>query len=734
MELGSLLSKINKSKEKAPKKMLALVIGSETVHSAVWHVEGNQSKIFSLGSVEEYADEQNLIPAADASLSTALETLTQEPDEVILGLPENWVSDDKIASKKQLLVKELLSKLTLKAVGFVVVTEAIVNFLKTKEGTPLTGVLIELTESDATLNLVNLGKIVDNHTVGRSDDLGADVEEGLARFKSVENFPSRMLLFDGNLDLETARQTLLSYSWKDKMLFLHVPKIEILDKDIPVRAVVVSTASENVNQVPEKTTKTTQAQQLAQHGFYSDTDIASKKPKPTAATAKPPDQKVAASEPAPKPSAVKPPDHTSAQQIQQSVPAGKFKLETALSFIKKNLPLKTYLTKIFAGRKLPSIVVIWLAIFVTLLVASVVAYWRLPKATITLFLTPKTIKEEIDFIVESGKSTDPEKNRVRGEVIEVEIEDTLDKDTSGESLVGEKASGKVDLFNKTNKTKKFSAGTVLIGPKQLEFELDGDVTIASQSATDTGITFGKVSVTATSSNVGSESNVNSNVAFTVKGFSVDNFSAKATSDFAGGSSQQIRAVSEEDREELLKELSEKLGQKAEDQLKKDLAEDETLINTGFESEVISQKFTKAVGEEADSVSLTLKLRITTLKFKTQDALILAQSELSDKIPEGFVSLDSAGKIQIDEAYIEEGGGVADISATLGLNLVPKIDQDAMIHYLKGKRPEATESFIKSIPSFSKVDIQLSPKLPSAIATFPHRAENIFIDIQITPID
>ena len=726
MELNSLLGRIGKARTQTQEKFLALIIGRESVHSAVWQANDPHPKIETTGSLEEYnGDADKLITAADASLSTALENVSPEPNKVILGLPENWVEGEKIASSKQKLLRELLEKLSLKPIGFVVVAEAIINFIKIKEGTPLTTILIELTETEATISLVKVGKIVSNHTVGRSDDLGSDVEEGLARFKSPDSLPSRMLLVDGHLDLEAARQTLLSYAWQEKLPFLHVPKIELLDKDIPLHSVVVAAGTQSVSGVAPAVKPKEPKADLEKHGFYPDKDVHKKQqtapvpshpPQPQKAVAPPVDKNAPQRIEEPQLDAEPKPQNFLAQLLE----APKKALAKVTSVFQKGSQSLSS-----GSKKLPPMVIILLVVVLLVGGGAVIAYFRVPKAQVTLYLNPKNIETEIDFTIASGRSTDPDRNRIKGDIVEIDLEDQLQKDTTGSSLIGDEATGEVTIFNKTSNLKKFSAGTVIVGPSSLEFELDEDVSIASQSA-NTG-TFGTTDTKVTSLAVGSESNLSNDTVLTIKGFDSSNYSAKAKGAFTGGSSKEIRSVSEEDRETLLEDLTEKLEAKADEELNKEINPDETLVNSGYEQEVVSQKFTKAVGEETDSIGLTMKLRLTTLKFKTEDLLLLIQDDTSE-VPEGFISLESASEIDIEEAIVEDGE--AEVTAVLTTKLIPKLDQEEIISNLRGKFPESTESYLKSLPSFARVEIELSPKLPKRLATFPRRIQNITLNIEV----
>lgn len=729
MQVSSLLEKIGGTKTHAPEKFIALTISPETVHSAIYLLDDNQAKIVNYGSLEDHdGSEDKLVQAADASLATALENISPEPDKVILGLPINWVKGEKIATSKQPLLKAITEKLSLKPIGFVVVSEAIINFLKVKEGTPPTAIFIKLTETEARINLVKTGKVTGHHTVGRSDDLGSDVEEGLARFKPTEPLPSRMIIYDGHLDLESARQVLLSYSWQDKLPFLHVPKIEILDKDIPIRAVSIAAITEATSTSPQPVVAPEKKPDLKAHGFYQDQDVLHNQP-----DSKPQPQKHSPSKenlPVPQPP---PPPQPRSSQPQERVPADSAiptpespsSANQLLSALSKKL---SSLSSIFSRRRFTKTSLIYAGGSLLVLFSLIIAYFTIPKAQVTLYLHPKVIEDKVKFTVASGKSTDLEKERLSGQIIDIEVEGELEKDTTGESLVGDKATGEVIVYNKTNNLKKFSSGTTLIGPSSLQFTLNSDISIASQSATDTGITFGTTTTSVTATEVGTESNLSKDTTFTIKGFDSTSYSAKASTNFEGGSSKQVLTVAQDDQDELLDELTDQLKNQALEELAVQIQTDETIIDSDYDQEIIDQKYTHAIGEEADTLGLSLKLKLSTLAFKTQDLLLLAQKDISDQPTEGFITLEDASQIDITKAWVADGE--ADVVAKLKTKLVPQFDPQEIVTNLVGKYPETTESYLKSLPSFSKVDIELSPKLPRPLATFPRLTQNIHLNIKL----
>ena len=136
-----------------------------------------------------------------------------------------------------------------------------------------------------------------------------------------------------------------------------------------------------------------------------------------------------------------------------------------------------------------------------------------------------------------------------------------------------------------------------------------------------------------------------------------------------------------------------------------------------------------MGEEADIISLTAKIRIKTLKFKTSDLIELAKKESTGtESGRDFIAVND--KVDIVFENVEFEDEVAAITTTLNTQLIPKLDPDEIIGNLQGKYPVETENYLKSLPEFSKVEIEFSPKLPQPLATFPKREKNITLKIKV----
>ncbi|MBU1085198.1 hypothetical protein KKB06_02515, partial [Patescibacteria group bacterium] len=507
MELKNLLTKL-KNKEEPLEQFFALEISDDIVKSAVWTVDDGHTKVVKIGSLNSWdgKSDEKLLNAVDQSITDASKNLEKEPSGVIFGLPETWIEAEGIVAGKKSILKKVCQELELKPLGFVVTDTAVIKYLKIEEGTPPSAIFLRLSDSELNLSLVKLGKIIGVELVGRSGDLGPDVEEGLSRFDKIDTLPSRMILYNGKKDFEEDKQQLMSYDWEEKLPFIHFPKVESLPQDASIKAIALAGGSEVAKSLGFNIKFQEKSEPSAASLGFSSKDIA---------------QKITMLEPQPKVESV----------------ITKPKLSIA-SYIPKLTNTFSNLFFKFKGlikpKKTPKTFTIIISIFIALFIGLFLAYWYIPKATVTIYIEPKTIDENLTLTIDSNTNTlDPEKGIIPGESVDISVEGSKSIPTTGTSLIGDPAQGDITIYNKTDDSKTFTAGSVLIGTDNLSFTLDEDITIASSSASSEGITFGKTTAKITASSIGPEGNLSANTNMSFKQFSEDNFSAKVIDALSG---------------------------------------------------------------------------------------------------------------------------------------------------------------------------------------------------------
>lgn len=743
MDLPNLLSKIKHPPE-LPQRFAAIEISPHAVKSAIWQVLGDTTELVSIGSLQPWETDNSdeLVVAADASLNDALSGLESEPDRVIFGLPETWVSVNGIAAAKKPLVKVICERLSLKPVGFVVTLEALVRHLAEAAGGPPSVILLHLTADAVTVSLVVLGKIQGSQVVRRSDSITADVEEGLARFPKMDNFPSRMLLYDSREDLEALKQTLIAHEWPARLPFLHFPKIEALNADATIKAVALSGGAEVARSLGLDTAPTEETQTEIQPEPVSQPKPAPAKPFgfsaiPVTAPKSPPESEP---EPEPEPEAepeAEPEPEAFAADAQVLVrpvgPTPGQRLRRLPSLFLS--PLRAFgRLRLPAHRGSSRKRLITFILFSLVLAGLALAYYIYPKATLTLYLTPLPAEHELEFILDpQAAAADPATRTIPAVPDKLTIKNSQSAPTTGTLTVGDKAAGTVIIYNRTLSAKTLPKGT-LIKAENLNFSLNEEIKIASASSqekADFSITLepAKAEAKVTAEKIGSDSNLGANTKFSVANFGQDSLVATSNSAFSGGSSEQVAAVSQTDMDNLQTKLKTELQA----ELQKDLGLKDTPDNRAIpvgDPEVTEAEFSAKVGDTADKLSLTLGLDQPIYTFKLDDILAIAAQNPIQPPPQTTL-LPSLTQVSVTNTQVTEAG-VATVKAKVIYHYLPNADIQAVKSHLLGRPPAATMDYLHSLPQFDRAESSIRPKLPLGLSSYPLIPQNIAVTIAPQP--
>lgn len=722
MDLGNIFKKQDKAEVE---HFWTLVIGRSWVEAGIWRVVDEKTEVVAEGSGSSWEEdeEETLVQAADSALSAAagsFEEEVEEPSKVVFGLPPSWVEEGTIRKDKLGLLKKLSKELELSPAGFVILPEAIAHYLKIKEGAPLSAILVGVAEDTIDLNVVQNGKILGTEEIAKSISLGSDVTEGLARFK-ISQFPSRIILYDHRTaDLEDAKQNLLETEWEDeKIKFLHTPRVEILQDDALVSAVSLAGGAEvgqaksveslvsaekevdeEETEAPEETSPQEELREVSPEelGFLRGEDIAQKEP------------------PAPSPQPSQPPKPV---LEEKKLPRTGISLSGALTNALKAIKLPRPSFSFSGRRNLVGVVsVALLGIFLM----GGLAYWYLPRATVTVYVAPKRLERDISFTVNTETDVISNERRVvPGRFASAEISGEKTKSTTGTKTVGERAKGEVTIY-RTGPTITLPTGTILTAPNDLRFTLDSQAQIASGSAARPG----EANASITAADIGAQYNLAAETVFSVANFSESDLQAENSAALSGGSSREISAVSEEDRETLEEELASELTNKGLENIKSGLTEGEILIAESVKLRSVEKSFSHKLGDEADTLKLSMSAGAEALVLPKDAINGFLASELREEVPEGFVLRQE--QIQSTFKIEEEGSATKEVSAHVVANLLPQVNPEDISRNIAGKYPDIAKNYLSSIPGFTRAEIAFSISFPGRLKTLPRLARNIVVEV------
>ncbi len=656
------LKEILTNQKKAPEQehFLALEIHESLIKTACWKIEENEPVIVSMGSFELWDSEESLINGVDASLSTATKDLDKKPTKVILGLPEPWLDGDKIHPTKTVLIKRVLTELGLKPIGLVTSVQAIIHHLKKKEGVPPSAVLLEVYPDKVTVVVVKLGKIKALEEVGRSGELNKDVQEGLTRL-NLDQLPPRFVLTNGS-NLENEQQQLLSFPWQDKLPFLHLPKVEVLPAEFSIEAIALAGGSEAVSTSQPSFNSDTH-DNLSNFGF--EVEQPQSKPLPLV------EKKIEEPEVKEESKELKQPDILPTQLPKETI-SSRFRNVTS------SLRNKLFSTK----KKSLLLIISGLLLIPTLLVIS---YLVFATAKITIAVKETSLEETIDVYfggeIVSGSINLP----VNTQTLSASVSESVS--TTGEALVGDKATGTVVLFNRTNDPITVKAGTE-IESDNLVFLLNSSATIASKSA-DLSDPFNPVekpgkldNVSVTASAIGTRYNLSKQTQLSVGNHSRTVIYAVAENDFTGGSSRTVKAVSKDDQKKLLEVASQKVISEVDSKVK---TQDSNLSSVVIgELSYSKESYSKEIGDEANTVELDLTGEVKVLLYSSLEIINQLGTQLIPKTYPGMDLLPDQTSIEmLAPQEVKDEENYKTQASIKGL-LIPVIDQDRYIFQLKGK--------------------------------------------------
>ncbi|MFH0863965.1 MAG: hypothetical protein V1858_02680 [Candidatus Gottesmanbacteria bacterium] len=720
----------NKFLPKTPENkeyFIALQVCPEKIKAAACEISSGEVSVLAHSTAIYTGGWEEATAAADQAISQVETNFPPniEVNKVVLGLPTEYTKDGKIEETQLVNIKNLLKKLLLVPLGFVEIPLSMIHFLEKQQGGPQTLILVRIGQQ-LNASLVRIGKITNNISVPRTDNVALDLEKAIASFTSVEILPSKILLFDGQ-DLEHIQQTLMSYPWVTRAAFLHFPKIEIAPEDLDIKSIAFAGASEIaqvVEMADEKKEDIEVKEENPNLGFIKNEDILDKQPVVTTVSTPQPQDTIVEETvvpPVPQP------------ESSQKINPFKIKLLMFLSLFSRIGSLKNRIKIRFPlplGNKITLIAILIVFLILILGAGFVAASWYYPTAQVSLLLKPQVLEQSIDVALNSKIESVNEVNKeVPVLAIEVDEKATKKTNTTAKKTVGEPAKGEVTLYNKTGNSKIFKQGTILISPNNLHFTLDDEITIASASENVGSLTFGKQNAKITASAIGPQGNLGVGQEFHFADYPTTSYSARNEIALSGGTSREVSVVGKDDQGKLLASASDELTQQAKKDLMGKVGKGEKIIDQTLKGTISSQKFDKEVNDEATELALDLSMHFVASGVRDNDLLSILENNLSSSVPSGFEFKRDNVTIGIGELTKKKDGSQS-LKVNFSVNLLPRINQDEIRKNLIGKDLTAADSYLRSLGNIAGYEINFSRSLPFGKKILPRISKNISIETNI----
>lgn len=704
--------------------------------------QGIQIKEFS--EIKTYFDRKDLLDQLDKSLQQ-LGAESQDVVETIFAFDQEWLEDGELSDTKKPIVKEISEELSLDAIGQFSMPEALAEARLIGDENDSCLLLI-FKEDSFNLIFLKHGEFLDLINVGRSDDIVNDFTEALARAakklgQEGKYFPNKILMTSIALkqkELQSLHDKLVKVDWTTNPGFTQEPNIVVLEADYMIKSASLSAGKIFAKEA--FLTKLPKTDGGSQH--LTEQELA--RPVEELATVSPIIPPIQPSQPDPdtgneyaveKPSAssfginfdnnyfdksTKKQDSLVKETIEDS--ASQFDLTPNNQKQKKRSPLMRFY---LAHQK-----IILIGVGAGLLgILSIFTIFSFFFSKVKIVFVPKQIllQQTSTITIDPNiAKSDFSKGLLKASVENKEISGQDVTSTTGIGLVGDKAKGKVVIYNKTLESTQFEEGTIL-SSDGIEFLLDQAVEVPAAEEKDSGRDYGKAEVTVTANDIGSEANFNKETKFRVDEYFDDKFSATALDNFSGGSSREVRVVAEVDLNRLLETLKDKLAKEANLELEQASQDGVYLVPTG-KTKVIKSDFSAELGDETESLSLDLTLEIEAVKYSTADLKELAGSILEEDLPQGYLFKDQPS-LMSDKAQTASDSSRIKLSAEISTKAVADLNLGELKKELIGQDWLAVEKSLEDRDEIKQVDFIFNPPfLANILKKLPADETRIIVEI------
>lgn len=599
--------------------------------------------------------------------------------EVIFFLYAHLVDQQNKKIKQAYLekIKKITQELELTPLGYIDYQEALSIYLGDKEARPFTAVVVEIDILQLSLFVYKGGSLVLSETRERNQtaSLTADLELLFATMKGKTVVPTRVLIYD-SAKLEEEINTVMTQKWPEEV-FVQIPKFEIIP-ETPLKTALLFAFAQQLfeESAPVKETVKEETQEVM--GFVIGKDIQSE----VKTTEKPERKKVN---------------------------------------IVGNL-MKNVIHKLRGRWLIPigvAVVIAGAAVFSSL--------YFLHKAEVTVYLQGKLVENQLEI---KGQTDGGDQNVLKMAKVEQTAEKSATASTTGKKTIGEKARGEITIYNSGKAEKTFKKNTIFTA-KGIKFELDDEVKVASasESLTSEGnllTVTGKVKASLTAKDIGSEANLDKTEKLQIEDFPLTLYFALPINSFTGGNKRDVQTVAKDDLAKLKESVLKQMKQEADKLIKEKIATAQ-IIDKLTAVKLTDEQYTKELGEEAKSVSLTAKGKVTLVTYAEVDLKKIILKQAADFIPDNYELPSEAVSYSVADA--KEKDQVTTLTVKISAKTIRKLDKNQLIAESTGKTVQGAESLTREQFKVQGYKAKVQTPLPFLRSRLPFFGKNISVRVE-----
>ena len=378
--------------------------------------------------------------------------------------------------------------------------------------------------------------------------------------------------------------------------------------------------------------------------------------------------------------------------------------------------------------------------FILLILVSVYVFYgkTKPRAEVKIIVKTDPLTRSVSIRVLAEGETSTENKTLKGTVIEALTEENQEGETTGEKTVGEKAEGKIKIYNKTDEEITLEEGDNVISEEDdgLEYELKEDVTIPKGEEnleTDPpSFIFGENEVEVIAIDIGEKYNIDKGEDLEAEDYDDSELSAKVTEDIDGGKSEIVKIVTQEDIDKVSGELLPKVKQKAQKEVEDKVGTKQKLIEGSIETSLVEETVSHEIDDETEEISINQKVSAKGLAYLETNMNNLLDNIVQDLVPEGYELSEKERDVKVEilgnATNTVLNSNMADLQVTLKTEVIPIIDESEIKDKLRGKSVQEAQEELNNIRNITSFVFNLKPRIPF-FSKVPINTEKIYIEIE-----
>ncbi|MBI2798658.1 hypothetical protein HYX70_05240 [Candidatus Saccharibacteria bacterium] len=347
----------------------------------------------------------------------------------------------------------------------------------------------------------------------------------------------------------------------------------------------------------------------------------------------------------------------------------------------------------------------------------ILAYVFLPTGKVILTAKANKTPVSFQFTADSGTS---QSNFAAGQIAAQKLEANKDLsatyDATGKKDVGSKASGQVKFTNaNSSNSVTISAGTVLSSGGK-NFSLDSTVNVPGATVQGGSIVAGSANGNITATQNGDSYNMSS-ATFAVSGYG----GIGASGSTSGGSSKTVTVVTADDIANAQKTALAQAESGNKQEVASKASNQQTVLSDSYRATVVNSQPSAAVGAEAGSGTLNIKVAYTVFAANNKDLDGLFDAQVKTKIPGGTQIYQNG---RADARYTNAklvGDSRVQLTADTSAYYGDTIDTTQVAKDAAGKAKKDVSDKVKSqYPQTTNVQVETTPALDPNMPFFSSR--------------